>query len=121
MAIANDMSADANQHLRVCRIALASTCADAASTNSSVESEILKGLKEMVAIAHCNTHCISVPWKAAHAVHKFAVVLQDDLDRCKMIEFLEEVNAMDMPTVTSVEYLREQWGWHWGHNLNQLL
>ena len=81
---------------------------------------VLKGLKEMVAIAHCNTQCISAPWKAAHAVHKFAVVLQDDHDQCKMIEFLDEVNTMGMPTTTSVEYLREPWSWGWGHSLNQL-
>lgn len=28
-----------------------------------------------------------------------------------MIEFLEEVNAMGMPTTASIKYLKEQWGW----------
>jgi hypothetical protein len=80
-----------------------------------MRGEVLKGLKEMVAVARCNTHCISAPWKAAHAVHKFAVMLQDDLDRSKMIEFLEEVDAMGMPTAASVQYLREQWSSSWSH------
>lgn len=65
----------------------------------------------MVATARCNTHCISAPWKAAHAVHKFAVLLREETGRCKMMEFLEEVNAMGMPTTASIEYLKEQWGW----------
>jgi hypothetical protein len=122
-------AADANQHLRICRIALASTHPDAEAHNANaavvaaaMQGEVLKGLKEMVAVARCNTHCISASWKAAHAVHKFAVTLQDDLDRSKMIEFLEEADAMGMPTEASVQYLKEQWSSSWSHyeeGLNQ--
>jgi hypothetical protein len=87
-----------------------------------MQGEVLKGLREMVAVARCNTHCISAPWKAVLAVHKFAIILQDDLDRSKMIEFLEEVDAMGSPTGASVQYLREQWRSSWSHfeeGLNQ--
>ena len=72
---------------------------------------MLRGLKEIVAIARCNPHCILASWKAAHAVHKFGVLLIDETARFKMIEFLEEVNAMGMPTAASIEYLAEQWNW----------
>jgi len=80
-----------------------------------MSDEILKGLKETVAIARCDTRGISAPWKAVHAVHKFAGLLSDDPDRIKMINFLEEVNAMGMPTAASIEHLKEQWGWGWQH------
>ena len=96
------VEADANQHLRICRLALAST---------SIQTAVLINLKEMIAIAHCNTHCISAPWKAAHAVHKYAPVLTEDTDRKEMVEFLEEVIAMGMPTGASIESLKERWGW----------
>ncbi|KAF1938728.1 hypothetical protein EJ02DRAFT_353871 [Clathrospora elynae] len=111
--------ADANQHLQMCRIALTVNYPDAEiqDTNrvgiaASMRDEVLRNLKGIVAIARCNPHAISVPWNAAHAVHKFAAVLQDDLDQCKMIEFLEEVNAMGWPTAASMEHLREQWRWN---------
>ena len=78
---------------------------------ASVQNEVLRGLKEIVGIARCNPHCILTPWKAAHAVHKFGVLLVDEIARYKMIEFLEEVNAMGMPTAATIEYLAEQWNW----------
>jgi hypothetical protein len=39
------------------------------------------------------------------------VLVSDETARFKMIEFLEEVNAMGMPTAVSIEYLVEQWNW----------
>jgi hypothetical protein len=114
----DNLLADANQHLRICRLALAASRLDLENTGihgdmvvASIQDEVLRGLKEIVAIARCNTHCITAPWKAAHAVHKFAVLVSDETARFKMIEFLEEVNAMGMPTAVSIEYLVEQWNW----------
>ena len=110
-------AADANQHLRMCRIALAANRPDSEvqGLHGDMSEEILKGLKETVAIARCDTRGISAPWKAAHTVHKFAGLLSRDLDRNQMINFLEEVNAMGMPTAASIEHLKEQWGWGWHH------
>ncbi|KAK1918156.1 hypothetical protein P3342_000876 [Pyrenophora teres f. teres] len=84
--------ADANQHLRMCRIALAANRPDGEvqGIHRDMSEEILKGLRETVAIARCDTRGISAPWKAAHTVHKFAGLLSDDSDRIKMINFLEE-------------------------------
>ncbi|RMZ69561.1 Arca [Pyrenophora seminiperda CCB06] len=109
--------ADANQHLRICRIALAANRPDGEvqGLHRDMSDEVLKGLKETVAIARCDTRGISAPWKAAHTVHKFAELLRDDADRIKMINFLEEVNAMGMPTSATIEHLKEQWGWGWNH------
>jgi hypothetical protein len=89
----------------------------------SAHGEVLTGLREMIAIARCNTQCITAQWKAAYTVHKYGTVLQDEQDRCKMIEFLEEVHATGMPTRTSIEYLKQQWSWSWSHyatGMNQL-
>ena len=101
--------ADANQHLRICRITLAANRPDGEvqGLHRDMSEEILKGLKETVAIARCDTRGISAPWKAAHTVHKFAGLLSRDLDRNKMINFLEEVNTMGMPTAASIEHLKE--------------
>jgi len=74
----------------------------------------------MIAIARCNSHCISAQWDAAYAVHKFGTILQNDQDRCKMIEFLEEVQTTGMPTRTSVEHLKEQWNWRWNHYAGEI-
>lgn len=63
----------------------------------------------MVAVARCNTFSLTSRVIAAYAVHAFAGVLQDDMDRHKMIEFLEEVNAMGWPTTTSIDWLSRQW------------
>lgn len=110
-------AADANQDLRICRISLAANRPDGdlQGLHQDMSDEILKGLKETVAIARCDTRGISAPWKAVHAVHKFAGLLSDDSDRIKMINFLEEVNAMGMPTAASIEHLKEQWRWGWHH------
>lgn len=123
-------AADANQHLRICRIALAvndprmnTQDARGMVIAESAHGEVLRGLREMIAIARCNTHCISAQWKATYTIHKFGTVLQDGHDRCKIIEFLEEVHATGMPTGTSIEYLKEQWSWGWSHygtGINQL-
>jgi hypothetical protein len=78
---------------------------------NSARGEVLRGLREMIAISRCNAHCISAQSKAAYTVHKFGTVLQEDQDRCTMIEFLEEVHATGMPTGASVAYLKEQWNW----------
>ena len=86
----------------------------------SAHSEVLRDLREMIAIARCNAHCISAQWDAAYTVHKFGTVLQDDQDRCKMIEFLEEVQATGMPTRTSIEYLQDQWNWRWNHYAGEI-
>ncbi|KAI1673559.1 hypothetical protein L13192_00306 [Pyrenophora tritici-repentis] len=84
--------ADANQHLRICRITLAANRPDGEvqGIHRDMSEEILKGLRETVAIARCDNRGISAPWKAAHTVHKFAGLLSDDSDRIKMIGFLEE-------------------------------
>ncbi|CAO2653858.1 Nn.00g105910.m01.CDS01 [Neocucurbitaria sp. VM-36] len=121
---------DANQHLRICRIALATSFIEAnrETEHTTVQTgyvakcarkDVLKGLKEMMAIARCNTHAISASSIAAHAIHKFAGVLQEDLDQHKTIEFLEEVNTMGRPTVSSMEWLRGQWCWSAESRLEQ--
>lgn len=77
----------------------------------------------MIAIARCNTHCISAQWKAAYTIHKFGTVLQDEQVRCEMIEFLEEVQATGMPAGASIKHLKEQRNWSWNHygiGMNQL-
>lgn len=75
-----------------------------------LQQKILEGLREMIAVARCDKQAIFVSRLAAHAIHKFAVMLETDLDRCRVIEFLEEVNAMGCwPTRDSVDWLRAQW------------
>lgn len=76
---------------------------------TSAHNQVLGGLKGMVAVARCNKHAMSTPSITAHAIHKFAVALHDEFDRCKMIEFLEEVNSTGWPTADTIGALRETW------------
>ena len=108
--------ADAHQHLRICRIALAMSHPDTESTRNhesenAREIEVAGWLKEMVAVARCNPHAVSAPSIAAHAMHKFAVGLRDPLDQRNVMEFLEEVEVMGWSTDLTRRWLRVQWGW----------
>lgn len=69
-------------------------------------------LKEMMAVARCNPHASTTPYLAAHAMHKFAVVLEDPQDQRNVIDFLEEVEVMSFwPTEATRQWLRKEWGW----------
>jgi hypothetical protein len=77
----------------------------------SREVEIARWLKEMVAVARCNPHAVSAPYIAAHAIHRFAVELQDPIDQSSVVDFLEEVGVMGWPTDLTRRWLGIQWGW----------
>lgn len=74
-----------------------------------MQQAVLKGLNELIAIARGNTHTSSPASIASHAIHKFAVLLQDEADRTKMVEFLEEVHTLGWPTTNTIEWLRRYW------------
>lgn len=109
--------AAANVYLQICHMALAvhdpaGNCNGISVSKPvpSLQYEILKGLKEMIASTRCDTHAVSTMSVAVHAIHRFAVILSDDLDRLKMVEFLEEVDAMGWwPTKASIGWLWRQW------------
>ncbi|KAF1849119.1 uncharacterized protein K460DRAFT_375833 [Cucurbitaria berberidis CBS 394.84] len=80
---ASPCHADAHQHLRICRMALATNSPEVehdevqlADVTAPTRKAVLKGLIEMMAIARCNAHAMSAPLIAAHAIHKFAVQLR---------------------------------------------
>lgn len=78
----------------------------------SREPEVTMWLKEMMAVARCNPHASTTPYLAAHAMHKFAVVLEDPQDQRNVIDFLEEVEVMSFwPTEATRQWLRKEWGW----------
>jgi hypothetical protein len=110
-------TADAHQHLRICRIALAMSNPEA--TNSHMpeyaktrEQNVTMWLKEMMAVARCNPHAISTPYIAANSMHKFAVSLRNLHDQGHVMEFLEEVEFVSRwPTGKTRQWLRVEWGW----------
>jgi hypothetical protein len=110
-------TADAHQHLRICRIALALNDPHASSgqmleLGDLREPDITRWLKEMVAVARCNPHACTTPYIAAHAMHKFAVNLKDPQDQSSVMDFLEEVESVSgWPTEVTRQCLRVEWAW----------
>jgi len=111
-----DHIADAHQHLRICRLALSTT--DPRKIGNHIlnvglgELEVTMWLGEMMAVARCNPHASTTPYLAAHAMHKFAVVLQDPQDQRNVMDFLKEVEVMSFwPTEATRQWLRKEWGW----------
>ncbi|KAF2853758.1 hypothetical protein T440DRAFT_443509 [Plenodomus tracheiphilus IPT5] len=106
--------AAANVNLQICRMALAVHNPNGVSGGiltsnpiSSMRYEVLKGLKEIVASTICDKHAIFTSSMAAHAIHRFAVILRNNIDRQKMIEFLEEVDNMGLwRTKASIQKIR---------------
>jgi hypothetical protein len=110
------IAANAHQHLRICRIALAMTDPNANNSHmfdlgGSREPEVSLWLKEMMAVARCNPHASTAPI-AAHAMHSFAVILRDPQDQSNVIDFLIEVETvLGWPTEATRHWLRAEWGW----------
>jgi hypothetical protein len=82
------------------------------SIKDTKEAEITRWLKEMVAVARCNPHATTTPFIAAHAMHRFAVYINNSQDQNSIMEFLEEVEMVSgWPTELTRHWLREEWGW----------
>lgn len=72
--------------------------------------EVVEGLEDMIAIARCNEHSITAYSVASHAVHRFAVVLESESDRSKMLDYLEEIKVRGWrPVESSIHWLKWQW------------
>jgi hypothetical protein len=92
-----------------CPVPYSSGTLSAADTR---EAEVTKFLKEMVAVARCNPHATTTPFIAAHAMHRFAVYLNDSQNQSSIMEFLEEVEVISgWPTELTRHWLREEWAW----------
>lgn len=118
-------TADAHQHLRICRITLAMNDPHTSSSQmlevgDSRKPDITRWLKEMMAVARCNPHACNTPCIAAHAMHKFAVNLRDPRDQSSVMDFLEEVEAVSgWPTEVTRQCLRVEWAWSIHDNAEQ--
>ncbi|KAL6710494.1 hypothetical protein ACN47E_008542 [Coniothyrium glycines] len=104
------------QHMQLCRMALmmfrpppGRHDAYVAESPWTVQNEISRRLKDMIIAARCNTFAMCAGVAAAYAIHSFAIVLEDELDRSMMMEFLAEVNTLGWSTAATVVWLR----WHW--------
>ncbi|KAL5120834.1 hypothetical protein ACEQ8H_001315 [Pleosporales sp. CAS-2024a] len=113
--------ADAHQYLCICRIALAVTDPRVGSRHLyhhvrrrpiGDAQDITVWLKEIMAVARCNPHASTTPYLAAHAMHKFAVVLRHFHDQNNVMNFLEEVDMIrGWPTAATRQWLRMEWAW----------
>lgn len=115
--ISGPCHAAANVYLQICHMALV-THVPAGNYGGifvsnpvlNVRYEILKGLKEMIASARCDAYAVSTTSVAVRAIHRFAVILSDDCDWQKIVEFLEEVDATGCwPTKSSISWVWQQW------------
>lgn len=110
-------TANAHQHLNICRMILEQTKPDVSSGDilalSDLEqSEVTKLLKETIGIARCNPHAAFTPLLATTAAHKFARNVSDPQDQAAIMEFLEEVeNVSGWPTDVTRDQLRMDWAW----------
>ncbi|KAF2729563.1 hypothetical protein EJ04DRAFT_502053 [Polyplosphaeria fusca] len=109
---------EANQYVRIARIALAQRDPDATRPGeeghrAEYESreQIVERLKEVIAIARCNGHRMPALFLASNAVFAYGSTVEDHFDRVKMIEFLEEVEGVGWPTKSAMRWLASQWGW----------
>lgn len=73
-------------------------------------AQLAKWLMEMVAVARSNPHVTTTSFIAAHTMHKFAVGLQNQVDKNHVMEFLEEVEGLGWATESTRRWLRADWG-----------
>tara|TARA_R110002003_G_scaffold124_3_gene11188 strand:- start:14565 stop:14984 length:420 start_codon:yes stop_codon:yes gene_type:complete len=111
-------AADAHQHLRICRIALAVSKPDTGAhhaqgseSENASERQIAEWLTEMIGVARSNPHAVSAPSVAAHAMHSYAGRMREPLEQSNVMQFLEEVDNMGWSTEITRQWLRLEWGW----------
>ena len=68
-------------------------------------------LKELVALGRCNGHNMPALFLASNALYAFGSTIDDHFDRVKMIEFLEEAEAVGWQTKSAMRRLASSWGW----------
>jgi hypothetical protein len=98
ISLPNNLTADAHQHFRICRVTLAlnEPSIESGQFEAGTErvAEVIMWLKEIIAVARCNPHAGTTPYLAANVMHKFAVIMSDLRDQNTVMEFLEEVEVV---------------------------